>query len=416
MESQKVAATLNRVSSRDKISDAKESKNHLLFVRDFGGAPTVSAGDDVIKRLPVSSVTLHGHAKDLDGYITSASWSQVSGPAVQIESSNVTWNLKLTLKNIPVGDYVFKLTATDNDDLSSSDDVRVKIISENLAPIANAGKDQIQLLGKPIQVDGTASKDDDGKIVRYEWSQQSGPNEAMIVNAKSAKTEIRQLRAGLHQFRLQVYDNDGASTDDSVFVRVNTPPSAEVEDDRTIFLPQNSVELTGLGKDADGHKVRFLWRQISGPRTVEINDPNQARIKISNLIEGSYVFRFHVFDQFNAIATDSIKIIVKPDQNKPIVNAGDDVDVRLPQKVLTLRGSCRDRRGHCVKTSWRMVDQQLNFGSLKQVLNELQLSNLQPGSYRFVFKGENDRGFTNQDEVKVRIRSALRGDLKSYER
>ncbi|TAM99908.1 MAG: hypothetical protein EPN39_05530, partial [Chitinophagaceae bacterium] len=77
-------------------------------------------------------------------------------------------------------------------------------------PIANAGGNQaITLPVDSVMLDGSASFDSSGTIVSYKWSLQSGPSIYTIVNADSAKTEVKGLDTGTYIFTLTVTDDSG---------------------------------------------------------------------------------------------------------------------------------------------------------------------------------------------------------------
>jgi len=111
----------------------------------------------------------------------------------------------------------------------------------NYPPIADAGADQaITLPMTGVTLGGSAS-DDDGTVAGYAWTQIVGAS-ATIASPGSAGTAITGLEQGIHQFRLTVTDNQGATGVDEVQVTVRAtgslPPSvatagvlAEDEDD-----------------------------------------------------------------------------------------------------------------------------------------------------------------------------------------
>uniref|UniRef100_UPI0025CB818A PKD domain-containing protein n=1 Tax=Algoriphagus sp. TaxID=1872435 RepID=UPI0025CB818A len=70
---------------------------------------------------------------------------------------------------------------------------------ENIGPIANAGEDQTFTLApnQPISatLDGSASKDEDGTITAFAWSQTSGP-QVTLKSPNKAKTAVEILAAG----------------------------------------------------------------------------------------------------------------------------------------------------------------------------------------------------------------------------
>ena len=114
-------------------------------------------------------------------------------------------------------------------------------------PIANAGVDQtvvdLDATGRErVTLDGTGSRDPDGSVVHYHWTE----NGARLADAAIATVD---LSVGTHVISLEVTDNDGRSATDTLTVRV-VPPS--VGDDGLIAywpLDENSGAVVN---DASG--------------------------------------------------------------------------------------------------------------------------------------------------------------------
>jgi 5-hydroxyisourate hydrolase-like protein (transthyretin family) len=87
--------------------------------------PTVNAGTAQTITLPTSSVTLGGSASDVDGWISSLAWSQVSGPSQALISSPSS--ASTLVSSLVQGTYSFKLTATDNSNATASATVSVTV-------------------------------------------------------------------------------------------------------------------------------------------------------------------------------------------------------------------------------------------------------------------------------------------------
>lgn len=97
-----------------------------------------------------------------------------------------------------------------------------RVFARNQAPIASAGIDQTVTAGDLVTLDGSASRDPDGTITTYSWTQQEGPGVAIEdatravagFHAPSVDAETR-LR-----FRLVVTDDRDASDSDRVEITV----------------------------------------------------------------------------------------------------------------------------------------------------------------------------------------------------
>ena len=186
-----------------------------------GGVPSANAGDDLVVVLPTNSVMIDGTASQDDGSIDDFSWEQVSGPSMAGLSGENT--AVLTASNLVEGEYVFRLTVTDNDMLTDSDNVTVTVTTG--APTAFAGDDQVIAL--PMQssvvLSGSGS-DANGVIVGYDWSQISGPAPALLTDADMATAAASNLQEGTYVFELTVTDDDTLTASDQVAVVVTNPP------------------------------------------------------------------------------------------------------------------------------------------------------------------------------------------------
>lgn len=93
-----------------------------------GTTPSVNAGPDQSLPLAASNTTvLNGAASDADGTVVSTVWSQLAGPNQALFDS--TTALATRVSGLIAGDYAFRLTVTDNDGKTASDDVVVRVAS-----------------------------------------------------------------------------------------------------------------------------------------------------------------------------------------------------------------------------------------------------------------------------------------------
>jgi hypothetical protein len=188
--------------------------------------PLADAGPNQSITLPTDYVTMAGSATDSDGTIASHVWTKYSGPSTYtITDAN---SYTTTITGLIAGTYVFRLTATDDDGATHSDDMTVTVSATNIPPTANAGSGQsIVLPTSSVTVSGSGSLDSDGTIVSYSWSFISGPNTPSITSPSSVSTDITDMTvSGAYTFRLVVTDDDGATDSDDIDILVSSQSSS----------------------------------------------------------------------------------------------------------------------------------------------------------------------------------------------
>lgn len=100
--------------------------------------PSVNVGSDQVVYLPTDSVYVDATTSDSDGTIDIYAWTQISGPSsatIESASSEDTW-----FKDLIQGTYIFRLTCTDNDAGSSSDDVQITVNADTTTYPSPSGK------------------------------------------------------------------------------------------------------------------------------------------------------------------------------------------------------------------------------------------------------------------------------------
>jgi gliding motility-associated-like protein len=384
-----------------------------VTVNALNAPPVVNAGADITINLPTNSTPIAGSASDPDGTIQSYVWSQTSGPS-SATLSGVN-SSTLTASNLLQGTYIFRLTATDNDGDSSNDDVKVVVNAANLAPTANAGADKtITLPTNTITFTGSGN-DTDGTISNYSWSQ-VGASTATLSNQNTVTLTAVVPSAGTYTFRLTVTDNEGATAFDDVVLTVNAEvvnqaPTANAGGNKTITLPVNAVTLSGSASDPDGSIATYQWTKVSGP-TASLSNSATATLSLSNLVEGTYVFRLTATDNLGLTATSDAQVTVLPEivNSAPTANAGADKTLTLPTNSLNLNGNGSDADGTVVSYSWTKVSGP--FATITNpTLATVTLSNLVQGTYVFRLSVADDKGATGTDDVTVTVNAAAVNQL-----
>lgn len=194
--------------------------------------PIADAGADQRIVLPKDSILLDGSASsDVDGKIVSYKWLYVSGPtSFTIANSNL---VKTRVYGLVQGLYKFALTVIDNNGLSAKDTIQIfvdNLVPVNHPPHANAGADQtVYLPDNSVIVDGSSSTDPDNNITSYKWTKIAGPTSTYMVNTNAAQTRINDLGPGVYQFELQVTDNGGLTSRDTVSIIVTSKTVSGLE-------------------------------------------------------------------------------------------------------------------------------------------------------------------------------------------
>jgi len=199
-----------------------------------GADQTVTDGDGN----GVETVTLDGSASsDSDGSIPSYEWSE--GAAVLTTGVS-------PFVSFAVGTHTLTLRVTDDQGATGTDTVVVTVNARpNTPPTANAGADQTVTDGdgngvETVTLNGGASSDIDGSIVRYEW------REGSTVLATIAAPAVT-LMVGTHTLTLTVTDNNEATGSDTVVVTVNP-------------FAASSTHVGDLDSSASGNKSAWTAR------------------------------------------------------------------------------------------------------------------------------------------------------------
>jgi gliding motility-associated-like protein len=383
---------------------ATSSDNVTVVVNAANVPPTANAGVDITINLPTSATVITGSGSDVDGTVSSYAWSQVSGPSTATLNNQTTASLNVSA--LIAGTYTFRLTITDNDGATDTDDVKVIVNAANQTPTADAGANKtITLPTNSVNFTGSGT-DVDGTITSFTWSQLSGPATATLANQNTNTVTVTVPTDGVYVFRLTIMDDDGASDFDDVQLNVNPAtvnqlPIANAGANQTITLPLNSLNLTGTGSDPDGTITSYKWTKFSGPVATITND-NSATVSISNLTEGTYVFRLTVTDNSGATATDDVAVTVMPAavNQPPVANAGADKTITLPLNTITLFGSGSDPDGTVLTYAWTKTSGPAATLT-NQSTNNLTLTDLVQGTYGLRLTVTDEDGATDFDDVII---------------
>lgn len=345
-------------------------------------APAVNAGSDQTITLPASSVQLTGTTT---GEVTSSQWSQLSGPnSATIANAG---NLSTQVSDLVAGIYVFELSATNTGGTTTSS-VTITVNAAPLqAPAANAGADTaITLPQNSALLNGSVT----GTAYDVAWTQISGPNTAVIVNALSASTVVNNLVEGVYVFRITATNTGGSSADD-ITVTVNPQPvQAPIIDAGTnifITLPVDSVQLAGT--IVTGTANTTVWSQLSGPNTATIADAANLTTDVTGLVQGVYEFRLIAANAGgNDTATVSVTVNAAAVQ-PPVADAGNDQTIELPDNSVHLTGTAQ---GTVTTITWSQMSGPNTAVIVSPSELETEVNGLDEGVYVFKLIVSNSGG------------------------
>ena len=306
-------------------------------------APVANAGpDQTVSK--ATQVTLDGsNSNDSDGDTLTYNWTISTLP----DNSNAF--LSDNRQATPVffadvtGTYVFSLAVNDGTVDSSPDTVSVTI--SNIAPIADAGDDNIVDKGFAVTLSASNSFDADNDPLTYQWSLLSTPEGSTVEppdNTQNSLTFTPDL-IGIFQFSLTV--NDGTIDSEPVTVNIeatNTAPvanaGADMNQDTGSIITLNASNSSDFNNDP----LTYFWTlqsQPSGSGIVLIDSDTVSPSFTAN-IAGTYQFGLVVNDGTIDSNSDSVIITTTraPINTAPVAVAGEDRAI-LAKLLVQLDGS-----------------------------------------------------------------------------
>jgi large repetitive protein len=300
--------------------------------------PVADAGPD--QRVSSSEVRFDGAgSQDPDGEIARYEWdfgdgTSGVGPApVHVYKSP--------------GDYLARLTVTDDSGTLRSSAADAMQVVVNAAPIADAGPDLVGAPGQELTFAAQGSIDPDGDVSEYLWSFKEG--------AEASGPQVRYTfdRPGVYSVRLSVRDDtaqDKAIDYDEAKVVINAPPVARSGPDRRA-APGDAVTFdAGNSFDPDGEIATWRW-DFS-----DQGEPTFSREVVrSYAVPGVYTAQLTVTDDsgaINAVARDEVEIRIN---HPPAASAGADIVTSDTTVAFDGSGSA-DADGDALTYRWDFGD------------------------------------------------------------
>jgi hypothetical protein len=187
----------------------------------------------------------------------------------------------------------------------------------------------------------------------------------------------------------------------------NQPPIADAGISTSITLPLDTITLVGLGTDADGQVVSYLWNKVSGPTSFSISNALSPSPLLSDLTQGVYIFQLTVTDNEGATGSDTVSVTVIQQNQPPVANAGRDTSITLPRDSISLVGNGNDADGQVVSYLWSKISGPASSIISNASSSTALLTGMTEGAYSFQLTVTDDDGATGSDTVMVTVKPAV---------
>ena len=264
----------------------------VLFVSVQSNAQNCTVNANIDQQICANDVlTLIGQEQGLIN--VNAVWSQVAGPSVFITNPNSLTTTVTGIENVGGQTLTFRLTATCDDGNLVTDDVDYQIYTMTFA---DAGTDLgIHCPGDAVSL--AANSPAGGETGT--WSIIGG---AAGITIDDTTSPTSSLTIGTNSFgtatlRWTITGVNCSDSDDVTVTNLGGQTPVTAGSDQTLdncYTSTHSTTLAGsLGGDGTGGQLG-TWTTVNGPSTPIFSDINDNAADISNLIEGTYTFRWDV--------------------------------------------------------------------------------------------------------------------------
>jgi len=351
--------------------------------------PIVDAGEDLTLTLPTNSTVINGTASDPDGGNVTYLWSQESGPATATLSGETTADL--TASDLVEGTYIFRLTVTDDEGDTASDEVMVTVIAENQPPVALAEAD-VTSGDAPLLVNFTGSNStDDVAVVSYLWDFMDGG-----ATSTDADPSYTFTTPGMFDVSLTVTDGEGLTDTDTITITVtadgNQPPVALAEADVTSGDAPLLVNFTGSNSTDDVGIVSYLWDFMDGGATSTDADPSYTFTT-----PGTYDVTLTVTDGGGLTDTDIVAIVVTGDNEPPVAVAEANPILGTAPLAVSFTGSNSTDDQGITAYSWDFGDGETSTEA------DPNHTFANPGEYTVILTVEDADGLTDSDTLTITV-------------
>ncbi|KAF2337528.1 DUF11 domain-containing protein, partial [Flavobacterium nitrogenifigens] len=244
-------------------------------------------------------------------------WTQISGPAVTINSPTST---STTVSGYTGGNtYIFRYSATCSDGIVSYQD---KVVNVKPITMANAGANITSCPNNNGTLAIIANTPQNTGETGY-WEIVGANNAGVVINFPNLATSTISLPAtscGVTTLQWVIEGPEYApgqrcrTTSQITVTNYGGVKPVSAGPDQTLSNCYTTTQATNLNATYGGcglNGQNGQWTFVSGPNTPVISNPNANNTGVSNLVEGTYTFRWTVSGAC-ASGNDTVVITVPP--------------------------------------------------------------------------------------------------------
>jgi hypothetical protein len=286
-----------------------------------------------------------------DSGMLSFSWTVLdpNGAAVAL-TSDATGDMKMNFTPTLTGDYKVTLVVNDGFNDSTPAQATVTLGAANHPPIADAGPDQVVIMGDTVQVPGNLSSDPDGDRLTYSWQLSTPAGSTTKLNLPTLANQVFVVDVpGVYKATLTVFDGRVNSTV-SVNVTARPRPVISGSGNRSIATGATITIGDTVSEDGGG-ALTYSWLIKSGPSAdvAQLSTTTALLPKFTPSLDGTYVLELTATDG-NGISTSSDTTIYTA---SPIAKpAGDLSNHYRPKENLSFENTSQGIEEDTLIYSW----------------------------------------------------------------
>ena len=309
---------------------------------------------------------------------------------------------KLTITGVAEGSATARATATDPPGASATASGSVVVEEGNQPPDADAGSNQTVEEYDRVTLDGSGSRDRDGRIVRWEWTgpvSLSGATTAKATfDAPSVDTETD------YTFTLKVWDDDDATDTDRVRITVKPIVCADPTANAGADVTERELRRVTLSAARSRNASSYAWKQVGG-RTVTLSGANTATPSFDTpLVSANAVltFRLTTTSACGATNTDDVRVTVRDNRTPKTAGAIPAQPVLKGYSgTVSVSGYFTDADGDAL--TYTAASAATGVASVSVTGSKVKYTGKAVGSARVTVTAKDEYGATAKQEFRVTV-------------